>query len=81
MVIKILGTGCARCHETERRVMNTLAETGVTADVQKVTDIKEIMSFGVLGTPAIVINDKIKSYGRIPTTDEIKKWIQEENKE
>jgi protein-disulfide isomerase len=38
------------------------------------------MSFGVLGTPAIVINDKIKSYGRIPTTDEIKKWIQEENK-
>ena len=78
MVIKVLGAGCARCHETERRVMNTLAEMGIAADVQKITDIKEIMSFGVLGTPAIVISDKVKCYGRIPTNDEIKKWVSEE---
>ncbi len=78
MVIKVLGAGCSRCHETERRVMNTLVQMGVAADVQRVTDIKEIMSVGVLGTPAIVINDKVKCFGRIPTTEEIKKWVSEE---
>ncbi len=78
MVIKVLGSGCARCHETERRVMNALAQLGLAADVGKVTDVKEIMSFGVLGTPAVVINGKVKCYGRIPTVDEVKKWMVEE---
>ena len=77
MTIKVLGSGCARCHETERRVMNALAQLGVAADVCKVTDVKEIMSFGVLGTPAVVINGKVKCYGRIPTVDEIKTWVTE----
>ena len=78
MEIKVLGSGCARCHETERRVMNALAQLGLAADVGKVTDVKEIMSFGVLGTPAVVINGKVKCYGRIPTVDEVKKWMVEE---
>ena len=78
MVIKVLGSGCARCHETERRVMNALAQLGLAADVGKVTDVKEIMSFGVLGTPAVVVNGKVKCYGRIPTVDEVKKWMVEE---
>jgi len=78
MVIKVLGSGCARCHETERRVVNALAQLGMAADVGKVTDVKEIMSFGVLGTPAVVINGKVKCYGRIPTVDEVKKWMAEE---
>jgi small redox-active disulfide protein 2 len=78
MEIKVLGSGCARCHETERRVMNAVAQLGVAADVGKVTDMKEIMSYGVLGTPAVVINGKVKCYGRIPTVDEVKKWVTEE---
>jgi small redox-active disulfide protein 2 len=77
MVIKVLGSGCARCHETERRVMNALAQLGLAADVGKVTDMKEIMSFGVLGTPAVVIDGKVMCYGRIPTVDEVKKWLAE----
>jgi small redox-active disulfide protein 2 len=78
MTIKVLGVDCARCQEAERRVINTLAQMGVAADVQKVTDMKDIMAYGVVGMPAIVINNKVKCYGRIPTVDEIKKWVNEE---
>ena len=78
MTIKVLGSGCARCHETERRVVNALAQLGLAADVGKVTDVKEIMALGVLGTPAVVIDGKVKCYGRIPTVDEVKKWMVEE---
>jgi small redox-active disulfide protein 2 len=78
MEIRILGTGCPRCDEVEKRTMNVLAELHVAADVQKVKDIKEIAKYGVLGTPGLVINGKIKSSGRIPSLEEIKSWIQEE---
>ena len=78
MEIKVLGVGCARCHETERRVMNALAQTGIAADVCKVTDMKEIMTYGVMGMPAVVINGKVKCYGKIPTVEEVKQWLQEE---
>jgi small redox-active disulfide protein 2 len=78
MEIRILGTGCPRCSEVEKRTMNALAELGVPADVQKVKDINEIAKYGVLGTPGLAINGKIKSSGRIPTLEEIKTWIQEE---
>lgn len=75
MTIKVLGSGCARCRETERRVVNALAQSDSAADVTLVTDMKEIMSYSVLGTPAVVINGKVKCYGRIPTVNEIKQWI------
>lgn len=78
MEIKILGTGCPRCKEVEKRTMDVLAEMSVPADVQKVTDIKKIMAYKILGTPGLVINGKVKSAGRIPSKDDIKKWIQEE---
>ena len=78
MEIRILGTGCPRCNEVEKRTMNALAELHVAADVQKIKDIKEIAKYGVLGTPGLVINRKIKSSGRIPSLEEIKSWIQEE---
>jgi protein-disulfide isomerase len=57
--------------------MDVLAEMKVPADVQKVTDIKTIMEYKILGTPGLVINGKVKSAGRIPSKDDIKKWIQE----
>jgi small redox-active disulfide protein 2 len=78
MEIRILGTGCPRCNELEKRTINALAELNVAADVHKVKDIKEMSKYGVLVTPGLVINNKVKSAGRLPFADEIKKWIREE---
>ncbi len=78
MEIRILGLGCPRCREVEKRTIDALAELDVKADIQKVTDIKKISEYKVFATPALVVNKKIKASGRIPTSKEIKKWIQEE---
>ena len=78
MEIRILGTGCPRCNELEKRTINALAEMNVGADVQKVKDIKKISEYGVFLTPGLVINNKVKSSGRLPSPAEIKSWIQEE---
>ena len=78
MEIRILGPGCPRCGEVEKRTINALAELNVGADVQKITDIKKIMEYKVFGTPGLVINGEIKASGRIPSPEEIKRWIKEE---
>ncbi|MBS3820098.1 TM0996/MTH895 family glutaredoxin-like protein [bacterium] len=78
MEIRILGPGCPRCEEVEKRTINALAELNVDADVQKVTDIKKISGYKVFATPALVINKKVKASGRIPSAKEIKQWLQEE---
>ena len=78
MEIRILGAGCPRCDEVEKRTLNALTRLNVAADVQKVKDIQEIAKYGILGTPGLVINGKIKSSGRIPSLEEIQSWIQEE---
>lgn len=78
MIIKILGMGCSNCktlHEISESAANELK---VKATFEKVEDIKQIMAYGVMRTPALVINDKVKVFGRIPKIDEIKKYIQEE---
>lgn len=77
MDIKILGPGCPRCGEVERRVKNALAELGVAASVEKVSDIKKIMEYKIMGTPGLVIDGKVVSSGRIPKPEEIKAWIQQ----
>jgi small redox-active disulfide protein 2 len=78
MEIRILGPGCPRCGEVEKRTINALAELTVSADVQKITDIKKIAEYKIMGTPGLVINGKVKCYGRIPSADEIKNWLREE---
>ncbi|MGQ9470804.1 MAG: thioredoxin family protein [Candidatus Aminicenantales bacterium] len=78
MEIRILGPGCPRCHEVEKRTINALAELNVGADVQKITDFKKIVEYRIIGTPALVINSKVKCYGRIPSVAEIKEWIKGE---
>ncbi len=78
MEIRILGPGCPRCGEVEKRTINALAELNVGADVQKILDIKKIMEYNVIGTPGLVINGKVKCSGKIPSQEEIKRWIQEE---
>jgi small redox-active disulfide protein 2 len=75
MEIKVLGPGCAKCQKTEKLVKETLAETGVEADVEKVTDIMKIAGYGVLGTPAVVVDGDVKSVGKIPSKEDIKSWI------
>jgi small redox-active disulfide protein 2 len=75
MEIKVLGTGCPRCGELERRTKNALAELGMAAAVDKVTDIRKIMEYGILATPGLVINGKVMCSGRIPQPDEIKAWL------
>jgi len=80
MEIKILGTGCPRCSEVEKRTMNALAKLGVAADVQKIKNLNAIAQYGIFGTPGLVINGKVKSSGRIPSVEEIKSWIQAEKK-
>lgn len=78
MEIKVLGTGCARCKQLEKDVINALADLNVTADVEKVEDIKKIMAYKVMSTPALVVNGKVKVAGRVPRPDELKKIINEE---
>jgi small redox-active disulfide protein 2 len=78
MEIKILGPGCRNCEKLTEEAKIAAKEAGCTAEVVKVTDMKQIMSYGVLSTPGLVINGKVKSYGRIPSVKEIKKWIEEE---
>jgi len=76
MEIKVLGPGCPKCKQTEQNVKDAVAEAGVDADVEKVTDIMEIAGYGVFGTPAVVIDGEVKSVGKIPSKEEIKTWIE-----
>lgn len=78
MEIRILGPGCPRCQEVEKRTIDVLAKLNIAADVQKVTDMKGIMEYKIIATPGLVINGKVKSAGKIPSKDEIKKWVEEE---
>ena len=72
MEIKVLGTGCAKCKSLEKAVINSLSELNIQADVSKVEDIMEIMQFGVMRTPALVINEKVVLSGRLPNDKELK---------
>ena len=73
--VKVLGSGCANCKKLEAAVRKVVAEQGVTAEVEKVTDYAEIMKWNILSTPGLVVNDKVVSTGRIPAESEIKHWL------
>ena len=75
MEIKILGPGCVNCRKTEALVRETVAEAGVAADIEKVSDIMKIAQYGVFGTPAVVVDGQVKSVGKIPKKEEILAWI------
>ena len=78
MEIKVLGPGCPRCQKTEQAVRDAVAEAGVDATVEKVADVMEIAKYGVFGTPAVVVDDEIKSVGKIPSVEEVKEWLQKQ---
>ncbi|MDY6904426.1 MAG: thioredoxin family protein [Thermodesulfobacteriota bacterium] len=75
MDIKVLGPGCPKCHQAEKVVRDTLAEAGVAANVEKVTDVMEIAGYGVFGTPAVVVDGEVKSVGKIPKKEDVLSWI------
>lgn len=75
MEIKILGTGCPKCKQLEANAKKAAGELKIKAEIEKVTDVGEIVNYGVMSTPAIVINGEVKASGRIPTVEEIKKWL------
>jgi small redox-active disulfide protein 2 len=76
MEIKVLGPGCPRCQKAEQAVKDAVAQAGVDATVEKVADVMEIAKYGVFGTPAVVVDGEVKSVGKIPTVEEVKKWLQ-----
>lgn len=78
MEIKILGMGCSNCKKLEANAREALKELNTEAEVTKVEDIKDIMKYGVMRTPALVINEKVKVSGKVSSVDEIKKYIDEE---
>jgi small redox-active disulfide protein 2 len=73
--IKVLGTGCPKCKALERAVINSLSELHVQADVSKVENIMQIMQYGVMQTPALVINGKVVLSGRLPNDKELKSLL------
>lgn len=75
LTIKVLGPGCANCKKLEEIVRQAVTSLHVDADVQKVTDMEEIISYDVLKTPGLVINDKLVSSGRIPAPASVEEWI------
>ena len=76
MDIKVLGPGCPKSQQTEKIVKDTVAESGVQASVEKVTDIMEIAGYGVVVTPAVVVDGDVKCVGKVPTRDMVKSWIE-----
>ncbi|MFW6014720.1 MAG: thioredoxin family protein [Nanoarchaeota archaeon] len=75
MKIEILGTGCPSCKKLEENAKEALQETGKEAEVVKVEEIDKIVEYGVMSTPAIVIDGEVKSYGKVANVEEIKQWL------
>ncbi len=75
MKIQILGTGCPKCKKVAELAEKAVAELGVDAEVVKVTDINEIMGFGVMMTPALAVDGQIKVSGKVPTMEDVKGWL------
>ncbi|MCI0494441.1 thioredoxin family protein [candidate division KSB1 bacterium] len=77
MTIKILGSGCVNCEKLESLAKQAVSDLSIQATFEKVKDIEKILDYGITRTPGLVINEVVKSSGRIPTFDQIKGYIQE----
>jgi len=75
--IKVLGPGCVQCDRLEKELIEVMAETDIEADVEHIRDIKTIGSYGVMGTPALIINGHVKCVGKVPPRNTLKKWLME----
>ena len=75
MVIQILGTGCPKCRKLEENVREAVRDLGDGHQVEKVTNIRDIMSFGVMMTPALAIDGEVKMVGKVPSVDSLKEML------
>lgn len=77
MNIKILGTGCSKCVTLENKVRELVKQNSIEAEVQKISDLQDIMKYGIMMTPGLVINEKVVSFGSVPKDNQILQWINE----
>lgn len=75
--VKILGTGCKKFQTLEAKVRDLVSTNHIDAAVEKVTDIQEMVNYGIMMTPGLIINEKVKSFGIIPKDDQIINWLKE----
>lgn len=75
MVIKILGAGCANCKKLEKNAKKAVEELGIEAEIEKVEDMGEILSYGVMNTPTLVIDEDVKIVGRVASPEDIKEYL------
>ena len=75
MLIKILGTGCAKCNRLEQLTREAAAELGIAADFEHVTQMEQIMAYPIMTPPALVVDEQVKCSGRIPSKDELRSWL------
>jgi small redox-active disulfide protein 2 len=75
MEIKILGSGCSKCKTLEKLTRQVVEQNGIDASISKVEDIMEIMKYGVMATPALVVDGKVEIKGRVPSLEEIKEVL------
>jgi len=79
--VAILGPGCAQCDRMEIDVREVMAEMELAAALDHITDMKEIGRYGIMGVPALIINDKVVSVGQVPNRNKIREWLKEAQKE
>jgi small redox-active disulfide protein 2 len=77
MIVKILGTGCKKCTTLEQKVRELVSKNNIDASIEKVTEIQDIVSYKIMMTPGLVINEKVKSSGVIPKDEQILNWLKE----
>jgi small redox-active disulfide protein 2 len=77
MIVRVLGPGCSKCKTLEQRIRQLIAKHQLQAEVEKVTDLQEIMNYGIMTTPGLVINGVVKSAGTIPGDSQLLEWLKE----
>jgi len=77
MIVKILGSGCKKCNTLEAKVKDIIQINNIDAEITKVTEIDEMLNYGIMMTPGLVINEEVKSVGNVPKDDQLLKWLKE----
>lgn len=75
MKIQILGTGCPKCNQLYQNTKEAVEAAGIQADIEKVTNLNDIMAFGVMVTPALAIDGQVKTSGKVPSVEDIRQWV------